>query len=59
VHEYRHVVRWADAIAQRPAARRGRMVNRTWGPPETQLHERHDAADFTQRTADKLPPARP
>jgi GST-like protein len=59
VHEYRHVVRWADAIAQRPAARRGRMVNRTWGPPETQLHERHEASDFTQRTADKLPPARP
>jgi GSH-dependent disulfide-bond oxidoreductase len=59
VQAYRHVVRWADAIAQRPAARRGRMVNRSWGPPETQLHERHDASDFDLRTADKLPPAAP
>jgi GST-like protein len=54
VHEYTHVVRWADAIAQRPAARRGRIVNRTWGPPHNQLHERHDASDFEQRTEDKL-----
>lgn len=46
VQEYRHVVRWADAIARRPAAQRGRMVNRTWGQPESQLRERHDAADF-------------
>lgn len=54
VHEYTHVIRWADQIARRPAARRGRMVNRTWGPPQTQLHERHDAADFDTRTQDKL-----
>ena len=54
VQEYRHVVEWADRIAQRPAARRGRMVNRLWGPPETQLHERHDAVDFETRTQDKL-----
>ena len=59
VHEYTHVVRWADAIAQRPAARRGRMVNRTWGPPSTQLHERHDASDFELRTLDKLQPGGP
>jgi GST-like protein len=59
VQDYRHVVRWADAIAQRPAARRGRMVNRTWGAPETQLHERHDASDFELRTADKLAPPAP
>jgi len=49
VHEYEHVTRWADAIAQRPAARRGRMVNRTWGEPESQLRERHDASDFAPR----------
>ena len=54
VHQYTHVIRWADEIARRPAARRGRMVNRTWGPPQTQLHERHDASDFDTRTQDKL-----
>ena len=59
VQAYKNVIRWADAIAQRPAARRGRMVNRTWGPPETQLHERHDASDFSLRTADKLAPTQP
>ena len=52
---YTHVVRWADQIAQRPAAKRGRMVNRTWGPPETQLHERHEASDFDSQTEDKKP----
>jgi GST-like protein len=56
VHEYEHVRRWADAIAQRPAVRRGRMVNRTWGEPSSQLHERHDASDFELRTQDKLAP---
>ncbi len=54
VHEYTHVIRWADEIAQRPAVKRGRMVNRVIGPPETQLHERHDARDFDTRTQDKL-----
>lgn len=46
VHEYRNVIRWTDTIAKRPAVRRGRMVNRTWGAPESQLPERHDASDF-------------
>ena len=41
-------------IAQRPAVQRGRMVNRTWGQPSSQLHERHDAVDFETRTQDKL-----
>jgi GSH-dependent disulfide-bond oxidoreductase len=54
VQEYRHVLRWTDEIAQRPAARRGRMVNRTWGEPSSQLHERHDASDFETKTQDKL-----
>jgi GST-like protein len=57
VHEYANVLRWTDAIAQRPAVRRGRMVNRTWGQPSSQLHERHDASDFDLRTQDKLSPA--
>jgi GST-like protein len=46
VHEYTNVIRWADAIAQRGAVKRGRMVNRAWGDPASQLHERHDASDF-------------
>ena len=46
VHEYTHVKRWADEIAARPAVIRGRKVNRTWGKPEDQAPERHDAADL-------------
>jgi len=51
---YQHVNRWAKAIAERPAVKRGRMVNRIAGAPETQLHERHDASDFDTKTQDKL-----
>src|SRR5512139_332707 len=58
VQEYRHVLRWTDEIAQRAAVKRGRMVNRTWGQPSSQLHERHDASDFDTRTQDKLAPPR-
>jgi len=57
VQEYAHVLRWTDEIAQRPAAKRGRMVNRTWGDPASQLHERHEASDFETRTQDRLGPA--
>jgi len=53
-HEYTHVVRWTDQIAKRPAVKRGRMVNRAWGEPETQLLERHDASDFDTKTQDKV-----
>ncbi len=51
---YSHVNRWNDQISKRAAAKRGRMVNRKSGKPETQLHERHDASDFDLRTQDKL-----
>ncbi|MCF6100098.1 glutathione-dependent disulfide-bond oxidoreductase [Mesorhizobium muleiense] len=54
VQEYKHVQRWADAIDARPAVQRGRMVNRAFGEPAMQLHERHDASDFDTRTQDKL-----
>lgn len=54
VHEYTHVIRWADDIAKRPAVQRGRMVNRITGPLASQLHERHDASDFDTCTQDKL-----
>lgn len=46
VHEYKHVIRWTDQIATRPAVQRGRMVNRAWGDASSQLPERHDASDF-------------
>ena len=54
VQDYANVLRWTDEIARRPAAQRGRMVNRTWGQPSSQLHERHDASDFDTKTQDKL-----
>jgi GST-like protein len=54
VQDYKNVQRWTDAIAQRPAVKRGRMVNRITGDPASQLHERHDASDFLTRTQDKL-----
>ena len=54
VTEYKHVQRWADAILDRPAVRRGRMVNRVRGELSSQLHERHDASDFETNTQDKL-----
>ena len=54
VQEYKNVQRWADMIYERPAVKRGRMVNRTAGDPSSQLHERHDAGDFETRTQDKL-----
>ncbi len=54
VQEYKNVQRWADALLERPAVRRGRMVNRLSGDPSSQLHERHDASDFDTKTQDKL-----
>jgi GST-like protein len=54
VHEYTHVIRWADQIAARPAVQRGRKVNRVNGDLASQLRERHDASDFDTRTQDKL-----
>ena len=50
VQSYKNVIRWTDAMAQRPAVKRGRIVNRTWGAPESQLAERHDAGDFAGKT---------
>jgi GST-like protein len=51
---YKNLMRWAKQIDQRPAIKRGVMVNKTWGDLSTQLHERHDASDFTKRTQDKI-----
>jgi GST-like protein len=54
VQSYKNVQRWADMIHDRPAVRRGRMVNRVQGDPALQLHERHDASDFETQTQDKI-----
>jgi len=54
VHEYEHVIRWTDQLMARPGFKRGRMVNRGWGEPSSQLLERHDASDFETKTTDKL-----
>jgi GSH-dependent disulfide-bond oxidoreductase len=54
VAEYKNVQRWTDAIAERPAVKRGRMVNRIVGDPASQLHERHEASDFDTNTQDRV-----
>ena len=46
IHEYTHVERWVKQIAERPAVRRGRIVNKTWGEENEQLSERHSSSDF-------------
>lgn len=53
VGKYENLRRWAEALAARPAVQRGRIVNRTWGPLEEQLHERHSSEDFFRNTQDK------
>ena len=54
VTSYKNVLRWAEDIDARPAVQRGRMVNRAFGDPASQLRERHDAGDFETRTQDKI-----
>ncbi len=58
VQDYKNVLRWTDQIGGRAAVKRGRMVNRTFGEPSSQLRERHDASDFDTNTEDKLEPAK-
>ena len=54
VDSYENLMKWAKKIDARPAVTRGRMVNRPFGEPEMQLHERHDASDFETKTQDKI-----
>jgi GST-like protein len=49
VQDYANIQRWTAQIGERPAVKRGRMVNRTWGDPASQLAERHDASDFSTK----------
>src|SRR5690554_7320744 len=53
VQDYKNLQRWAKQINERPAVKRGMKVNRSFGEPESQLHERHDASDFETNTQDK------
>jgi GST-like protein len=54
IASYENLMRWTKSIDARPAVQRGRMVNRSFGEPETQLHERHAASDFDTQTQDKI-----
>ena len=54
VESYENLMKWAKKIDARPAVTRGRMVNRPFGEPEMQLHERHDSSDFDTKTQDKI-----
>lgn len=58
VTSYEHVLRWTNTIADRPAVKRGTMVNRSFGDPASQLRERHEASDFDTKTQDKLDAAK-
>jgi GSH-dependent disulfide-bond oxidoreductase len=58
VASYEHVLRWTNTIAERPAVKRGTMVNRSFGDPASQLRERHEASDFDTKTQDKLDAAK-
>ncbi|WP_419318128.1 glutathione-dependent disulfide-bond oxidoreductase [Caulobacter sp. ErkDOM-E] len=58
VQDYKNVIRWTDAIGARPAVKRGRMVNRVFGEPSSQLRERHEASDFDTKTQDKVEAAK-
>lgn len=54
VGSYKHLMRWSKELSERPAFRKGKMVNRAWGEDAEQLHERHDASDFETKTQDKI-----
>ena len=52
IEEYKNVARWVHEIAARPAVKRGRIVNKTWGDDSTQLKERHGPSDFEGKVLD-------
>jgi GSH-dependent disulfide-bond oxidoreductase len=54
VQEYEHLDRWVTLVGAREAVKRGRMVNRTFDTPESQLRERHDASDFDNNREDMV-----
>lgn len=54
VAQYKNLCAWCQRLAERPAVKRGRMVNKPWGDKSTQLHNRHSREDFNTKTQDKL-----
>ena len=54
VQDYKHLQRWTTLVGNRPAVKRGRMVNRVKGDPDSQVRERHEASDFDSKSPDKL-----
>ena len=56
VESYENVMAWAKKVDARPATLRGRMVNRAFGEPSLQLHNRHAASDFDTQSQDKIAP---
>ncbi|MEO1649190.1 MAG: glutathione-dependent disulfide-bond oxidoreductase [Pseudomonadota bacterium] len=52
IDDYKNVGRWAREIAARPGVQRGRIVNKAWGDEDSQLLERHSAADFEGKKLD-------
>jgi GST-like protein len=56
IDEYANVARWVAEINARPAVKRGRIVNKVWGDEDTQLKERHSAADFEGKRLVSGPP---
>lgn len=48
------MLRWSELVGAREAVRRGRMVNRRMGKPESQLRERHSARDFEVNREDMV-----
>lgn len=53
VDAYQHLQRWAKMVSERPAVKRGRIVNRTWGEAWEQLAERHSELDIDQALAQR------
>jgi GST-like protein len=56
IDDYQNVARWVAEIAARPGVQRGRIVNKVWGDENTQLKERHSAADFEGKRLEAGPP---
>ena len=56
IDEYTNVARWVAEINARPSVKRGRIVNKVWGDEDTQLKERHSAADFEGKRLVSGPP---
>ncbi|MFD2095018.1 glutathione-dependent disulfide-bond oxidoreductase [Corallincola platygyrae] len=48
---YKNVLRWANELAERPAVKRGAIVNKTWGEEWEQLRNRHTAEDIDKALA--------